>query len=107
MDRELLDARVDLRVERMFQTGLVSEVEDLINKGLLEGKTARAALGYAQVISALGSDITMDEAISQTKLATRQYIRRQETWFRRDQRITWLEPDSDRLATIEKAILTS
>ena len=71
MDRELLDARVDLRVERMFQTGLVSEVEDLINKGLLEGKTARAALGYAQVISALGSDITMDEAISQTKLAHR------------------------------------
>ena len=107
MDRELLDARVDLRVERMFQTGLVSEVEDLINKGLLEGKTARAALGYAQVISALSGEITMDEAISQTKLATRQYIRRQETWFRRDQRITWLEPDSERLATIEKAILTS
>lgn len=107
MDRELLDDRVELRVDRMFQQGLVNEVEELITKGLLEGKTARAALGYAQVISALAGEITMDEAISQTKLATRQYIRRQETWFRRDQRITWLEPDSDRLATIEKAILTS
>jgi len=107
MDRELLDARVDLRVDGMFARGLIGEVEELIRTGLLEGKTARAALGYAQVISALGGDITMDEAISQTKLATRQYIRRQETWFRRDQRITWLEPDSDRLATIEKAILTS
>ena len=107
MERELLDARVELRVDRMFQQGLVNEVEELITKGLLEGKTARAALGYAQVISALAGEITMDEAISQTKLATRQYIRRQETWFRRDQRITWLEPDSDRLATIEKAILTS
>ena len=107
MDRELLDARVDLRVDGMFEKGLIGEVEELIRTGLLEGKTARAALGYAQVISALGGDITMDEAISQTKLATRQYIRRQETWFRRDQRITWLEPDSDRLATIEKAILTS
>ena len=107
MERELLDARVELRVDRMFQQGLVNEVEELITKGLLDGKTARAALGYAQVISALAGEITMDEAISQTKLATRQYIRRQETWFRRDQRITWLEPDSDRLATIEKAILTS
>jgi len=107
MDRELLDDRVELRVDRMFQQGLVNEVEELITKGLLEGKTARAALGYAQVISALAGEITMDEAISQTKLATRQYIRRQETWFRRDQRITWLEPDSDRLAIIEKAILTS
>jgi tRNA dimethylallyltransferase len=73
----------------------------------LEGKTARAALGYAQVIAALEGEITMDEAISQTKVATRQYIRRQETWFRRDQRITWLEESSDRAATIEKAILTS
>ena len=107
MDRELLDARVDLRVDGMFAKGLIGEVEELIRTGLLEGKTARAALGYAQVISALGGDIAMDEAISQTKLATRQYIRRQETWFRRDQRITWLEQDSDRLATIEKAILTS
>ena len=107
MERELLDARVELRVDRMFQQGLVNEVEELITKGLLEGKTARAALGYAQVISALAGEITMDEAISQTKLATRQYIRRQETWFRRDRRITWLEPDSDRLATIEKAILTT
>jgi len=107
MDRELLDDRVELRVDRMFQQGLVNEVEELITKGLLDGKTARAALGYAQVISALAGEITMDEAISQIKLATRQYIRRQETWFRRDQRITWLEPDSDRLATIEKAILTS
>ena len=107
MDRELLDDRVELRVDRMFQQGLVNEVEEFITKGLLEGKTARAALGYAQVISALAGEITMDEAISQIKLATRQYIRRQETWFRRDQRITWLEPDSDRLATIEKAILTS
>lgn len=106
-DRELLDARVDLRVEKMFENGLIREVEGLIGAGLLEGKTARAALGYAQVIAALEGEITMDEAISQTKVATRQYIRRQETWFRRDQRITWLEESSDRAATIEKAILTS
>jgi tRNA dimethylallyltransferase len=74
---------------------------------LLAGKTARAALGYAQVIQALAGEISIDEAISQTKLATRQYIRRQETWFRRDQRITWLDSDSDLLAVIDKAILTT
>jgi len=107
MDRESLDARVDLRVDRMFIHGLVEEVKALIEKGLLEGKTARAALGYAQVISILDGDISLEQAISDSKLATRQYIRRQETWFRRDQRISWLDSDSDRINLIEKAILNA
>ena len=107
LDRELLDLRVDKRVEMMFEKGLVAEVEQLIGQGLLEGKTARAALGYAQVISMLAGDISLEQAISDTKLATRQYIRRQETWFRRDQRISWLDSDSNRLETIEKAILNA
>jgi tRNA dimethylallyltransferase len=107
MNRELLDSRVGRRVDRMFESGLTDEVESLINQGLLAGKTARAALGYAQVIQALAGEISIDEAISQTKLATRQYIRRHETWFRRDQRITWLDSDSDLLAVIDKAILTT
>ena len=107
LDRELLDLRVDKRVEMMFEKGLVTEVEGLIQGGLLEGKTARAALGYAQVISMLAGDISLEQAISDTKLATRQYIRRQETWFRRDQRISWLDSDSNRLETIEKAILNA
>ena len=107
MDRELLDLRVDKRVEMMFEKGLVTEVQGLIEDGLLAGKTARAALGYAQVISMLAGDISLEQAISDTKLATRQYIRRQETWFRRDQRISWLDSDSNRLETIEKAILNA
>ena len=107
MDRDLLDARVDARVDRMFDLGLVAEVDGLIKRGLLEGKTAQAALGYAQVVMMQNGEISLDEAISRTKLATRQYIRRQETWFRRDQRITWLDENSERLAIIEKAILTT
>lgn len=107
MERELLDRRVDQRVDAMFEKGLVEEVETLISQGLLAGKTARAGLGYAQVIAALAGEISLPEAISQTKLATRQYIRRQETWFRRDQRITWLEEGSNRLEIIEKAILNT
>jgi len=107
MDREKLDVRVDARVDQMFALGLVDEVDTLIGQGLLEGKTARAALGYAQVVAMRAGEISLEEAISQTKLATRQYIRRQETWFRRDERITWLDEASDRLAIIEKAILTT
>ncbi len=107
MDRQKLDERVDTRVDRMFERGLIEEVESLINQGILEGKTARAALGYSQVIAMKSGEISQADAISQTKLATRQYIRRQETWFRRDQRINWLPENSDRLGTIEKAILNA
>ena len=107
VDRNDLDARVDLRVDRMFERGLIDEVDTLINQGLLEGRTAQAALGYAQVIAMRAGDISQADAITLTKLVTRQYIRRQETWFRRDQRITWLETGSDRLGAIEKAILNA
>ena len=107
MDREKLDERVDNRVAAMFEKGLIEEVDVLISRGLLEGKTARAALGYSQVISLKEGLISKTQAIEETKLVTRQYIRRQETWFRRDQRITWLDDSSDRLGTIEKAILNT
>ena len=105
VEREALGKRVDSRVNRMFENGLIEEVDALIKKGLLEGRTARAALGYAQVVALRAGEISHDEAISQTKLVTRQYIRRQETWFRRDQRIKWLPESSDRLGIIQKAIL--
>ena len=107
LERQKLDERVDQRVERMFDRGLIAEVDSLIEQGLLEGKTARAALGYSQVISLKAGEISEREAVSQTKLATRQYIRRQETWFRRDLRISWLDENSDRLGAIQKAILNS
>jgi tRNA dimethylallyltransferase len=107
MKRALLDTRVDLRVNRMFESGLVAEVEALLQMGLLEGKTAQAALGYSQVLAMKSGELSLSEAIAQTKIATRQYIRRQETWFKRDQRITWLADGSDRLGIIEKAILNT
>jgi len=107
MERDLLDSRVDARVDQIFERGLIAEVDTLITQGLLQGKTARAALGYAQVVAMRAGEISGQEAISQTKLATRQYIRRQETWFRRDNRIQWLDTDSDRLGIIEKAILNA
>jgi tRNA dimethylallyltransferase len=90
MDRTLLDERIDERVEKMWERGLEAEVADLITHGLLEGKTAQAALGYAQIIAA-GMGLSVD-AKTDTKIVTRQYARRQETWFNRDARIQWLEP---------------
>lgn len=97
MDRERLRERIDLRVEMMWQRGLVSEVEGLMAQGLLEGKTARAALGYAQIISFIQGEITENEAKEETKRATRQYARRQETWFSRDDRIRWVKGSTDEI----------
>ncbi|MEJ6627538.1 MAG: tRNA (adenosine(37)-N6)-dimethylallyltransferase MiaA [Actinomycetes bacterium] len=110
MERESLDLRIDARVRKMWEAGLVDEVEDLINKGLLEGKTAQAAIGYAQIIRMKHGAITEEEALEDTARATRQYARRQETWFSRDLRITWLSAKSDiseRKASVLQAILKS
>jgi len=91
MERETLHERIDLRVEKMWDKGLVREVRDLMGEGLLEGRTAQAALGYAQIIKFAQGEMTGEEAKEETKRATRQYARRQETWFSRDERITWVK----------------
>ena len=89
-DRPNLDKRIESRVEMMWERGLVAEVRDLITQGLLDGKTAKRAIGYAQILAMAQGEITESMAIEATKIATRQYVRRQDTWFKRDQRITWL-----------------
>jgi tRNA dimethylallyltransferase len=94
MERETLQERIDLRVDRMWDRGLVKEVRDLMAEGLLEGRTAQAALGYAQVIKFAQGLMSEEEAKEETKRATRQYARRQETWFSRDERITWIKKAS-------------
>ena len=91
MERESLHDRIDARVEKMWDQGLVREVRDLMKEGLLEGRTAQAALGYAQIINFAQGELTEEEAKEETKRATRQYARRQETWFSRDERITWIK----------------
>jgi len=110
MDRESLDIRIDNRVAKMWDAGFVDEVEELINQGILEGKTAQAAIGYAQIIRMNHGSMSQEEAIEDTARATRQYARRQETWFSRDLRITWLSATSnlsERKASVLQAILKS
>jgi tRNA dimethylallyltransferase len=93
-----LDRRTDARVARMWRLGLVDEVAELAARGLRSGRTASRAVGYAQVLAALDGNGSMEEAQAQTAQATRRLIRRQESWFRRDDRITWLDADApDRL----------
>jgi tRNA dimethylallyltransferase len=84
-----LDARVDTRVERMFAAGLVEEVRRLEAVGLRAGRTASRALGYQQVLAAFEGSYDMAAAAEQTAKATRRFVRRQRSWFRRDSRISW------------------
>ncbi|MFM2126703.1 MAG: hypothetical protein RL287_181 [Actinomycetota bacterium] len=106
MDRDSLRERIDRRVDLMWERGLVEEVKALIDKGILLGRTARAAIGYAQVIAYLEGKMSEDEAKEETKRATRQYARRQETWFSRDSRIRWIKGENTeaRLASATKAL---
>lgn len=101
MDRELLATRIDERVERMWKDGLIAETNALIDAGIRNGRTAQLALGYAQVLKMIGGEISEEEAKEDTKRATRQYARRQETWFSRDSRIQWISPQQPRLETIK------
>jgi tRNA dimethylallyltransferase len=97
--RPELDARIDLRVERMWDQGLVEEVRRLADEGLREGRTASRALGYAQVLRYLDGEWTQEQALAETQRATRRFARRQDTWFRRDPRITWIPYDAPDLLT--------
>jgi tRNA dimethylallyltransferase len=100
--RPELDERIDRRVDRMFDAGFVAEVRGLLDKGLIEGKTANRALGYSQVIALLNGEIDETQARERTAQATRRFARRQDSWFRKDQRISWLPYDAPDL--VEKAI---
>ena len=107
VERENLDQRIDKRVEKMWEQGFVEEVKTLISAPGGMGKTASQAIGYRQIISFLDGEFSEGEAKELTKVATRQYARRQETWFKRDERITWLSPNSNRLELLLSDILKS
>ena len=102
MNREDLSERIALRVDHMWEIGFVEEVDALIGAGITNGRTAQLALGYSQLIAAKNGVLSQDEAKEDTKRATRQYARRQETWFSRDERIQWISQEQPRLETALK-----
>jgi tRNA dimethylallyltransferase len=86
-----LHRRIDVRVNRMFERGLVAETERLIEVGLAQNPTALQAIGYRQVAEHLGGIRSLEETRSLVKLRTRQFARRQMTWFRGQAHPRWLE----------------
>jgi tRNA dimethylallyltransferase len=103
--RGVLDQRIALRVERMWEAGLVDEVRHLAEHGLREGRTANRALGYQQVLAFLDEEITEAEAKEQTITGTRRFARRQDSWYRKDPRISWVAwDDPDRVAKALSAV---
>ncbi|GAA4778058.1 MULTISPECIES: tRNA (adenosine(37)-N6)-dimethylallyltransferase MiaA [Streptomyces] len=110
--RPELDERIAVRVDRMWEAGLVEEVRTLEARGLREGRTASRALGYQQVLAALAGEYGELRAREETVRATKRFARRQDSWFRRDPRVHWLSgAEADReelpqraLALIERAV---
>ncbi len=95
LDRDDLDERVEQRVHRMMAAGFVDEVRGLLPAGLRGSPTAGKALGYAQLLACLDDDGNvvgdLAEAVDATVRATRRFVRRQRSWFRRDPRIRWFD----------------
>ncbi|MEJ7796729.1 MAG: tRNA (adenosine(37)-N6)-dimethylallyltransferase MiaA [Nocardioides sp.] len=105
IDRPALDRRIEQRVDEMFAAGFVAEVERLLAAGLAEGRTASRAIGYSAVSAHLAGELTLDEARERTATATRRFARRQDSWFRKDPRITWVPYDAvDRVERAATAI---
>jgi tRNA dimethylallyltransferase len=91
LPRPQLDERIAARVDRMWQAGFEAEVKALLHRGLRDGRTASRALGYQQMLRHLDGELTLAEARDETVKATRRFARRQESWFRRDPRVHWLD----------------
>ncbi len=93
LEREALCRRIEDRVERMFARGLVDEVRGLLERGVPESAPPFRALGYSHVLRLLRGEIGRDEAVALTKIETRQYAKRQMTWFRKMAGVVWFSPE--------------
>jgi tRNA dimethylallyltransferase len=104
LPRPELDQRIAARVEAMWQAGLEAEVKDLVQHGLRDGKTASRALGYQQMLRHLDGELTLEQAREETVNATRRFARRQESWFRRDPRVRWLDASRPAELLLDEAL---
>lgn len=104
LERDTLHRRIAERVHRMWDAGWVDEVVRLRESGLRPDSTAGQAIGYAEIMAHLDGTMTQEEAIQRTIVRTRQFAKRQETWFRRDRRIHVLPADAPDLVERAAAI---
>ncbi|MEN9706476.1 MAG: hypothetical protein RIS31_42 [Actinomycetota bacterium] len=96
-DRAHLVNRLEQRAAKMWDKGILREVQDLLPLGVREGKTSSRAIGYAQAIAQLDGVMTEAQAIEDTARLTARYARRQMSWFRRDPRINWFDYQAENL----------
>jgi tRNA dimethylallyltransferase len=104
LPRPELDQRIAARVDRMWRAGLEAEVAGLAAQGLRDGRTASRALGYQQILRHLDGEWTLEEARLETIKATKRFARRQESWFRRDPRVRWLDASQPGEALLAEAL---
>lgn len=93
MDRKSLYDRINKRVDRMVDNGLIEEVKRILDLGYNKDSIALQGIGYKEIIHYLEGDTTLDYAINKIKQGSRNYAKRQLTWFRRDKRIKWVNKD--------------
>lgn len=96
-ERAHLVQRLEKRAAKMWELGLLEEVENLIPLGIRDGKTSSRAIGYAQALAQLDGELSQEQAISETSRLTARYARRQMSWFRRDERINWFDYQNEQL----------
>lgn len=105
LPRSELYARVDARIDRMIEAGLVDEVRRLLNRGLSPDVPSMSAIGYRQIAEHLRGETSLEEAVRRIRRATRQFVRRQANWFKpEDPRIRWLTPRPDVEEEIERLV---
>ena len=90
LERSELYRRIDLRVGKMLEMGLIGEIQSLLDSGIPEKCTAMQAIGYKEFVDALDGRCTIEEAADQVRQSSRRYAKRQLTWFRRNQRMHWI-----------------
>lgn len=93
MDREKLYERINKRVDIMLEQGLIEEVQSLLDKGYDENLTSMQAIGYKEVIDYLKGNVSLEETIESIKQGSRRYAKRQITWFRKEERVHWIDLD--------------
>ncbi len=93
-DRDVLYERINTRVDKMIEEGLLKEVEGLMNRGYSPSLKPMQSIGYRHVASFLEGQLNWDETIDEMKKDTRRYAKRQLTWFNSDPGIEWFDADS-------------
>ena len=93
MDREKLYDRINRRVDIMLEKGLLNEVINLRKMGYNSSMQSMKGIGYKEILQYLEGDITLEDAIYLIKKGSRNYAKRQLTWFRKDKRTIWINKD--------------